>query len=268
MENDTNADTVRDETQADIIREMRDLGALDEKSGDMIPRSLQALGLRTYAARLEAAVEREREAAEARQLNECVVVREEETANWRMGNAAAMRAALKAAKTLLENTDFDADSDLDDAAAPVMAQIAAALSAPPRNCDRFKAADEVSAYWNSNVRTVPLPHDAYGMHIDGETYPTFLDWLMAPMKLPVKDPTTITWMSRREIPAIKAVLSEWRKPRSDKSTVQYIHDRAFIAGEPQATAEMNLSDAAWDLEMLTAIDERLRKEARDAKAKA
>lgn len=88
------------------------------------------------------------------------------------------------------------------------------------------------------------------------------------IKLPVKDPVTIPWMSEREIPAIKAVLSAWRKMRKDKSTVQYIHDRAFIAGEPQATAELNLSDAAWDLEMLTAIDERLRKEAKDAKAKA
>ena len=48
-----------------------------------------------------------------------------------------------------------------------------------RNCDRFQTASEVSAYWNSNVRTVPLPHDAYGMHTDGETYPTFLDWLLA-----------------------------------------------------------------------------------------
>ena len=51
-----------------------------------------------------------------------------------------------------------------------------------RNCDRFQTASEVAAYWNSNVRTVPLPHDAYGMHIDGKTYPTFLDWLMAPTK--------------------------------------------------------------------------------------
>ena len=47
------------ETTDDIIREMRDLGALDEKSVDMIPRSLQALGLRTYADRFEAARKRE-----------------------------------------------------------------------------------------------------------------------------------------------------------------------------------------------------------------
>ena len=43
------------ETIADIVREMRTLGRLDEKSTDKIPRSLQALGLRTYADRVEAA---------------------------------------------------------------------------------------------------------------------------------------------------------------------------------------------------------------------
>ena len=43
------------DTIADIVREMRTLGRLDEKSTDKIPRSLQALGLRTYADRIEAA---------------------------------------------------------------------------------------------------------------------------------------------------------------------------------------------------------------------
>lgn len=46
------------ETSEDILREMRALGRLDEKSTDKIPRSLQALGLRTYANRLEAALKR------------------------------------------------------------------------------------------------------------------------------------------------------------------------------------------------------------------
>ena len=50
------------ETVADIVAEMRTLGRLDEKSTDKIPRSLQALGLRTYADRIEAAKKREREA--------------------------------------------------------------------------------------------------------------------------------------------------------------------------------------------------------------
>lgn len=82
------------------------------------------------------------------------------------------------------------------------------------------------------------------------------------MKLPVKDRDTIPWMSPREIPAIKAVLSAWRKLRRDESTVQYIHERAFITGDPQATAELELAEVAWDLEMLTALDARLRKEAK------
>ena len=41
------------ETIADIVKEMRDLGRLYEKSTDKIPRSLQALELRTYADRIE-----------------------------------------------------------------------------------------------------------------------------------------------------------------------------------------------------------------------
>ena len=48
----------RQETQQDILMEMRKLAELDEKSTDKIPRSLMALGLRTYADRLEAAAKR------------------------------------------------------------------------------------------------------------------------------------------------------------------------------------------------------------------
>ena len=55
------------ETIADIVREMRTLGRLDEKSTDKIPRTLQALGLRTYADRIEAAHQRE-----VAELRECL----------------------------------------------------------------------------------------------------------------------------------------------------------------------------------------------------
>ena len=55
------------ETIADIVKEMRTLGRLDEKSTDKIPRSLQALGFRTYADRIEAAHQREVE-----ELRECL----------------------------------------------------------------------------------------------------------------------------------------------------------------------------------------------------
>ena len=49
----------KQETIADIVREMLTLGRLDGESTDKIPRSLQALGLRTYAVRIEAAHKRE-----------------------------------------------------------------------------------------------------------------------------------------------------------------------------------------------------------------
>ena len=51
-------DNERQETIADIVQEMRNLGRLYEKSTDKIPRSLQALGLRTYADRILAAHKR------------------------------------------------------------------------------------------------------------------------------------------------------------------------------------------------------------------
>ena len=90
------------ETVDDIVRDMRTLGRLDEKSTDKIPRSLQALGLRTYADRIEAAAKREREAgADAAQIcgeigemigREAACKEEVEDCN-RLGNAAAMREA-------------------------------------------------------------------------------------------------------------------------------------------------------------------------------
>jgi hypothetical protein len=44
------------ETIDNIVREMRKLGNLDEKSTDRIPRKLMGLGFRTYADRIEKAV--------------------------------------------------------------------------------------------------------------------------------------------------------------------------------------------------------------------
>lgn len=61
------------------------------------------------------------------------------------GNAAKLREALVAAQDLLARIDFDADSDLDDMAAPVVAKIGQALAAPPRNCDRFATEHDANA---------------------------------------------------------------------------------------------------------------------------
>ena len=92
------------------------------------------------------------------------------------------------------------------------------------------------------------------------------------MKLPCKDPVTIPWMSQREIPAIKAVLSAWRKLREDDEGSVEINRRfaASLVSEASAAAraEMTAHTVADMLEELAAIDERPRKEAKNAKAKA
>ncbi|MBR4616263.1 MAG: hypothetical protein IKO55_11710 [Kiritimatiellae bacterium] len=109
----------KQETRADIVREMRILGKLDEKSTDKIPRSLMGRGRRTYADRLEAAAKRE------------------------SNNAATMREALEPwiafAEWLLENAGKDGLGKAIQENGPIIRQrleeLRAALSAPPRNCD-------------------------------------------------------------------------------------------------------------------------------------
>ena len=126
------------ETIADIVREMRTLGRLDEKSTDKIPRSLQALGLRTYADRIKAAAKREREAgAEAAQICGEMIGREEtREKSSQVGNAAKMREALgEISQKIWESIDPFCN---DDCCKPrrELAKIAdAALSTPQRNCD-------------------------------------------------------------------------------------------------------------------------------------
>ena len=43
------------------------------------------------------------------------------------------------------------------------------------------------------------------------------------MKAPVKDRKTVPWMSSAEIPAVKLVLSEWRRMRREKKGGSYRH---------------------------------------------
>ncbi len=84
------------------------------------------------------------------------------------------------------------------------------------------------------------------------------------MKLPLKDRDTIPWMSRREIPAIKAVLSAWRKLRRNKVNVEAsrFYVRAMPLEQLSEHAELNARRIAGSLEEIAAIYERLRKEAR------
>lgn len=104
------------------------------------------------------------------------------------GNAAALRDALVQCELFLGNVSRHGHPTLNpgdkctacDGVDELRGMVVAALAAPARNCDRFKAADEVSAYWGANVHAVPLHGDAYAMRIDGREFATFLDWLLAP----------------------------------------------------------------------------------------
>lgn len=80
------------------------------------------------------------------------------------------------------------------------------------------------------------------------------------MKLPVKDRTTIPYMTEREIPAVKAALSAWRELRRNKVDVLNAHDRAWIIADPAYTAQQCHKELAWYLELLSQIEERIRKE--------
>lgn len=88
------------------------------------------------------------------------------------------------------------------------------------------------------------------------------------MKLPVKDPVTNPRMTQREIPAIKAVLSAWRAKRKDRSFAQQARDTAALIADCNTHSRSAADTAAWLCEKLVAIDERLRKEAKNAKAEA
>ena len=85
------------------------------------------------------------------------------------------------------------------------------------------------------------------------------------IKLPVKDPNTIPWMTQREIPAIKAALSAWRKLRRDNKELAEAN-KDFASTLPTdsitAHAEIVANYVADMLMQLAAIDERLRKEAK------
>lgn len=80
------------------------------------------------------------------------------------------------------------------------------------------------------------------------------------MKIPVKDDNTVPWMPKREIPAIKIALSEWRKRRKDNDFAATIQDIVASSYDLEARAITAANAIAWNLEMLYAINERLKKD--------
>ena len=85
------------------------------------------------------------------------------------------------------------------------------------------------------------------------------------IKLPVKDPVTIPRMSQREIPVIKAVLSEWRAKRKDRPFARQARDTVALIADCDRHSQVCANTAAWLCEKLAAIDERMREEARKCK---
>lgn len=127
------------ETIDEIVREMRIIGGIEEKSTDQIHSSFQSHGLRMFADRIEAAAKREREAgAEASQI--CGEIGEmvgrdaachQPVTDCHGLNAAAMREALlrcDAIAQLPEIREYVIVKDMRNL-------IKKALAAPPRECD-------------------------------------------------------------------------------------------------------------------------------------
>lgn len=101
------------------------------------------------------------------------------------GNAAALREALIQCELFLGNVSRHAHPTLnpgDKCTACVgvdelRGMVVRALSAPPRNCDRFKAADEARmAFWDTH-ETI---WDAFKNRGGTELFYEVLDWLFAP----------------------------------------------------------------------------------------
>ena len=154
------------ETVADILAEYRndadamDRGWLYQPTAEYVRRLLD---------RIEAAWKREREAVEADALAVGGIV---EASRHKPGNAAALREALlrcEAISCLPEIREQQSVRDMRNI-------IAAALSAPARNCDIYPKRDDAGEAWNMTLdeRTRDMvqryPLTAMDM---------FIDWLLA-----------------------------------------------------------------------------------------
>ena len=139
------------ETIAAILAEMR------RDADILVFPNLTPDKLRTYASRIEAAADRERN-AHTNDIHDALY-----KATGIPGNAAAMRAALVSVKEKLSG--WWEWLEVEDA-------VEAALAAPARNCDRFATADEARKAFEA----------AHSRGIVRNLYTEAFDWLFAPAK--------------------------------------------------------------------------------------
>jgi hypothetical protein len=159
------------ETLAAILAEMRDFA--DHRAADAGGERPGIELLRSYADRIEAAAERERD--EDRQL---AAIAESDEAFARCarcdrpervpGNAAALREALEKLADAVRNyfgwDDAPAVHDRDDPTAYFCSEMSAALAAlaaPARNCDRFATAEEAVVAFADHLRAWENAHGIY-----------------------------------------------------------------------------------------------------------
>ena len=144
----------RQETSADIIAKMRDYSN-DCNDGYHTDYGVVCTDMRNYADRLEAA--RKRELATAKKS---LVV----------GDAAKLREALLRCDAIAQLPEVRNEQSIKD----MRNIIRQALSAPPRNCDRFGTFAQAKAEW---WKTEVLPR-VEGV-VGGEE-PPFEEWLFLP----------------------------------------------------------------------------------------
>ena len=76
------------------------------------------------------------------------------------------------------------------------------------------------------------------------------------IKFPIKDCDTLPWMSKKEIPVIKAILSAWRERRRDWKVYGVCMPGNLNAAEAQKRA----MGIAYDCEVVSTIQEMLEAE--------
>lgn len=86
------------------------------------------------------------------------------------------------------------------------------------------------------------------------------------MKPPVKDRDTVPWISPAEIPAVKIMLSAWRKLRKDKKKMKDLNDYVFQFDDiPDTLIESSSHTAARNMVILTLAEAVVFKETHDGR---
>ncbi len=164
---------MNDEALADILAEMRNRADTVIEGRVITARNfVPQEAVEDWADRIEAAAERERAEIEADALAVGGIV--EAARQKKVGNAAALREALERVEQSWLARGEDGSSLH---AGDTLGIISSALSAPPRNCDKFATAEVARlAFWDTHETIWEAFKNRSGMALFYEV----LNWLFAP----------------------------------------------------------------------------------------